>query len=956
MTLTTGTRLGRYEVRSKIGEGGMGEVYLAHDTRLGRAVALKVLPADVARDERRMQRFVQEARAASALNHPNIITIHEIEDEGAVNFIATEFIDGETLRARMNRGGLRLGESVEIAAQIVSALSAAHAAGIVHRDVKPENVMIRRDGYVKVLDFGLAKLTGLPSGSIDTEAATRALVNTDPGAVMGTVAYMSPEQARGKEVDARTDLFSLGVVLYEMIAGRVPFAGETVSHVIVSILEREPPPPSALARHVPEALDLFVAQALAKDPEERWQTAKQMLAALKKIRQRLASEAEIERSTAPELLSRTIASSSGGTASSGVAGATASAGEGGSGAQATLAAAPADTARSVAGATNASAAPAPRLKGWQKALGAAGALIIFAGPFVSLLRSYLEPDKPARRVVQPVGARANEAQTAQSSGSVKLTRLTSTGKVKHAAISPDGKYAVHVVDEAGRQGLWIRQIATASNVNVLPPVEADYLGLTFSQDGNYVYYVRREKAGDKGFVYQMPALGGSSRKITEGADGPITLSPDGRRLAFVRYDYTRGESALIVADMDGGSERSLATRKEPAGLSTEGTAWSPDGKVIVCAAYSASTDDAVTLVEVAVEDGRERQILPMQMGAIDNIAWLADGSGLLMAAADKSSGYFYQIWHVAYPDGEARRITNDLNNYSDVSVTADSDTLLTVQSDAISNLWVAPSVDSSRARRITSGKHDGNMGVAWTPDGRIVHASRDWDISILDADGSNQKLLTIDEHNNRWVSVTPDGRYILFESWRKGASSGVWRMDIDGGDPKPIAVRGWASVPKSSPDAKWVVYESNVSGKTTLWKTSIDGGEATQLTDRITADPAISPDGKLIACFYYPGRSVKLAVIPFAGGEPLFEFDVDGGIRDKTPGWTADGRAITYVLNRGGVSNIWSQPLNGGAPKQLTDFKTDLIFAYDLSRDGKQLVLARGTISNDVVLISDFRR
>jgi Tol biopolymer transport system component len=286
--------------------------------------------------------------------------------------------------------------------------------------------------------------------------------------------------------------------------------------------------------------------------------------------------------------------------------------------------------------------------------------------------------------------------------------------------------------------------------------------------------------------------------------------------------------------------------------------------------------------------------------------------------------------------------------------------LLAVQSDWISNLWIAPNGDSSRAQRITSGKYDGAMGVAWTPDGRIVHASRDWDIWIMDADGGNQKLLTVDEHNNRWVSVTPDGRYILFESWRNNGGNTtdtpIWRMDIDGGNPKPLTGKGWSSVPKASPDGKWVVYESNALGKWALWKTSIDGGEAKQLTDKVTDEPAISPDGKLIACFYYPeGQSIKIAVIPFEGGEFVYEFDVDRSIRDKTPGWTPDGRAITYILNRGGVSNIWSQPLDGSAAKQLTDFKTDHIFAFDWSRDGKQLLLARGTISNDVVIIQDFK-
>jgi serine/threonine protein kinase/Tfp pilus assembly protein PilF len=304
MTLATGTKLGRYEIRSKIGAGGMGEVYLAQDTKLDRKAALKILPAEVASNQDWMRRFVQEAKAASALNHPNIITIHEIDETDSGHFIATEFIDGETLRERVLNAPLKLGESLDIATQIASALAAAHAAGIVHRDIKPENIMIRHDGIVKVLDFGLAKLTArLPTDSVDTEAATKALVQTEPGVVMGTVEYMSPEQARGLAVDVRTDIFSLGVVIYEMVAGQAPFGGATRSDLIVALLEREPPP---LARFTPESpaeLERIVMKALAKNPDERFQTAKDLLIDLKRLKQKLDVEAEIERTSAPELRS-----------------------------------------------------------------------------------------------------------------------------------------------------------------------------------------------------------------------------------------------------------------------------------------------------------------------------------------------------------------------------------------------------------------------------------------------------------------------------------------------------------------------------------------------------------------------------------------------------------------------------------------------------------------------------
>src|SRR2546429_2780906 len=278
MTITTGTKLGRYEVRSKIGEGGMGEVYLAQDTKLDRRVALKILPADVAAHPDRMKRFVQEAKAASALNHPNIITIHEIDETEAGHFIATEFIDGETLREREQKTSLKVGESIDIATQIASALAAAHAAGIVHRDIKPENVMLRHDGIVRVLDFGLAKLTDrISPEAVESEALTRANIKTEPGVVMGTVIYMSPEQARGLPVDARTDIFSLGVVIYEMLAARNPLQGATPSDVIAAILKTEPPLLSHCLPDVPRELEHLVGKALRKDREERYQEIKDLL-------------------------------------------------------------------------------------------------------------------------------------------------------------------------------------------------------------------------------------------------------------------------------------------------------------------------------------------------------------------------------------------------------------------------------------------------------------------------------------------------------------------------------------------------------------------------------------------------------------------------------------------------------------------------------------------------------
>ncbi|HJQ26876.1 MAG TPA: protein kinase [Blastocatellia bacterium] len=310
----TGEVISHYRIVRKLGAGGMGEVYLAEDTRLDRRVALKLLPEAFTQDQERLRRFTQEAKAASALNHPNIITIHDIGQADSTHFIATEYIEGETLRAHLRRAPLSLSEALDVAVQVAGALAAAHQAGIIHRDIKPENVMRRPDGIVKVLDFGLAKLTESKPLSTDTTAPTIAKADTDPGTIMGTVNYMSPEQARGKPVDARSDIFSLGVLVYEIIAGCPPFEGETPSDLIAAILKSEPPPLVMHSGDVPPELDRIVSKALAKDKEERYQTAKDLLIDLKRLRRQIEVDAELGRSVSPETVKKPTLATGGGAA------------------------------------------------------------------------------------------------------------------------------------------------------------------------------------------------------------------------------------------------------------------------------------------------------------------------------------------------------------------------------------------------------------------------------------------------------------------------------------------------------------------------------------------------------------------------------------------------------------------------------------------------------------------
>jgi Tol biopolymer transport system component/DNA-binding winged helix-turn-helix (wHTH) protein len=570
-----------------------------------------------------------------------------------------------------------------------------------------------------------------------------------------------------------------------------------------------------------------------------------------------------------------------------------------------------------------------------------------------------------RTSVRPDVERARQPAPA-AFPTMKLTRLPVSGAVGEAVISPDGNYLAYVASEPGRQGqgVWVRQVAAASNTQqlVAPAGGSTYGALVFSPDSQHLYYGALQEGPQPPALFRVPVLGGPAVKVLGGDLGsPVTFSPDGRSLAFVR-GRVGGELSLLVADADGANERAVLKRSAPDFFGLP--AWSPDGKAVACVYGSTESFDgsspALGVTTFQVSDGAERRVTEARWTDVRQLSWLPDGSGLVMSATEAELSPA-QIWTLSLPAGEVRRVTNDLNPYLGASLTADGSALVTVQTDRVPNVWVAPAGDAARARQITtgSGKFDGYYGLSWAPDGRVVYASLaggGWDIWVMNADGTGQRQLTAGARSNYGPSVSPDGRYVVFVSNRAGGAFNVWRMDADGGNPLRLTSGRGENFPHVTPDGRWVVYATVGGGKdAAVWKVSIDGGEPVRLTSRPASWPFVSPDGKSFVCTYGEGQfsASGLAVVPIEGGEPTRVYEVAPTFRANTV-WLPDNRGIAYLDARTGTANVWMQPLAGGRPVQLTNFTADHVASFDWSRDNR-LVATRSVETTSVVLIKDFR-
>jgi Tol biopolymer transport system component len=551
--------------------------------------------------------------------------------------------------------------------------------------------------------------------------------------------------------------------------------------------------------------------------------------------------------------------------------------------------------------------------------------------------------------------RGRADQSPRSSPSAQVLKLTNVGKIVVAALSPDGKYVADVIEDGEKQTLFMSDYTTASSSIMMPAEKVRYIGVTFAPAGNYLYFVREEADGI-GRLYQVPFLGSGAKRLIEGVDSPVTFSPDGKKFAFMRSDKLKATYALVVADAQTLTETVRATRDHRASLATGSVAWSPDGQKIVFAAGSWEGGYHTDLFETGVEAGGEELINSRRWYSVAQIARLPGGRDLIISAAERPTSPL-QIWKVSRPEGRIEKITNDTDDYYGISLSADGSKIVSVQNIQNSQVWVAPASDPSRARAVASlvGL---SYGLAWTRDGKLVFSSMAGgylNIFSMNADGSDKRQLTVNASDNYHPAVSADGRFIFFSSYRTGAFN-IWRMNAeDGGAPVQITDGGGDFYPAASPDNNWIVYENQSNGVHTLWKIPMSGGKATQLTTKYASVPAVSPDNRYIACRYSISENVRrIAIIPFAGGEPikLLPIPVFDWQRVR---WMPNQPSLTYIDTRDGNYNLWSQSVDGGTPKQLTNFAADRIFAYDWSPDGKQLAVERGVWLNDVVQITNFK-
>jgi eukaryotic-like serine/threonine-protein kinase len=899
-----------YRILSPLGEGGMGVVYLAEDITLSRRAALKFLPEKTRTDSATLERFLREARAASALNHPNICTIYEFGEHDGRSFLAMEFLEGRSLDKVQTSQPMQLEKLLDLGIQAADALDAAHRKGIVHRDIKPANLFLTPSSQLKVLDFGLAKLTEVeaPGDTIDATGvgSDPTAVNslTSAGSAVGTVAYMSPEQARGEKLDARSDLFSLGVVIYQLATARHPFGGTTTAVIFDNILNHAATAPLELNPTLPAEFGRILNKALDKDADLRYQSAADLRADLKRLRKETTSDRAIATAGAPS------------------SGSVAAAGSG---------SVPVSAAYSSGGISSAAVAPAKAGGGKIWAIGAVGALVVAALAFA--VWHFMPRNTPF--------------------SNVSLRQITDSGDASILAMSPDGKTLAQVKVEKGQQSLWIRNIPTNAETQILPPSGANFVGVTFSVDGNNLYFSRSSEGSSYiRTLYSIPVFGGTPKALIRDVDSAPSFSPDGQRFVFLRQtpelkDHF-GEMHVVNIDLSG--DVIVYQGVNPSSFPK----WSPDGKKI---AWGEVKNGRETLERIYdLESKQTRTLLPPAgLNFYSSQAWMPDSSSLVTTYYKDRSDLF-QIGLLDISSGRIKPITNDLNTYSWIGLSADGRSFATISSTVDSELSFYKGEGGTAVS--TANLRISPVGLAWQDANHIAFIGHGR-IDLYDRD--KQAVAPIDTGDVQvggFISACADGK-IVFTGVPKGVDhSEAFRVNADGTGVSRLTTGKLVRGPQCL--AGDVVSYSEIDGTVaTAWSMPVAGGTPRRLFSQSATNPVAFSRNGMVAVARTAGSDVQDERI-LAEAHDLAHADAAPkpltiDLRWSIGRWhlTPDGKDIVYPIIEKGQWSLFSQPIDGSPGKVITEVSPIAIRDYGWSPDGTQLVVLREQSNSNVLLIAD---